>query len=146
MFRALHITLLITLVYVSGVCQDPLPAVIERDTILSAEGSPYYIQQNLSINSGITLKITEGTQIIISSGVSISNNGRLLIEGSEAEKVLFTSDAPETRWNYITNQGSLIAKHLSVRRAVRFVSSFGDTVIIETVILPIPTGAWAMTV
>ncbi len=131
MFRALHITLLITLVYVSGVCQDPLPAVIEKDTILTAEGSPYYIQQTLSINSGITLKITRGTQIIISGGVSISNNGRLLIEGSETEKVLFTSDAPETRWNYITNQGSLIAKHLSVRRAVRFVSSFGDTVIIE---------------
>ena len=131
MFRVFHVTLLATLIYVSGVCQDPLPSVIEKDTILTAEGSPYYIQQNLSINSGITLKITQGAQIIISGGVSISNNGRLLIEGSKTEKVLFTSDAPETRWNYITNQGSFIAKHLLLRRAVRFVSSFGDTVIIE---------------
>jgi parallel beta-helix repeat protein len=105
--------------------------VIEKDTILTSEGSPYYIQQNLSINSGITLKISEGTQIIISGGVSIYNNGRLIIEGSEAEKVLFTSDSPETRWNYITNQGTLNARHLMIRRGVRFVTSYGDTVIVE---------------
>ncbi len=123
--------LLVSLIYVTGVCQDPLPAVIDKDTILTGDGSPYYIQQNLSINSGITLKINEGTQIIISGGVGISNNGRLVIEGSEEEKVLFTSDSPETRWNYIANQGSLIARHLLIRRAVRFVSSYGDTLIIE---------------
>ncbi len=119
------------LVILPGVCQDPLPGVIDKDTLLTAEGSPYYIQQNLSINSGITLKISEGTQIFISNGVSISNNGRLIIEGSETDKVLFTSDTPETRWNYITNQGSLIASHLMIRRAVRFVTSYGDTLIIE---------------
>ena len=131
MFRAFHISLLAMLVSLSGVCQDPLPAVIEKDTILTREGSPYYIQQNLSINSGITLKITQGTQIIISGGVSIYNNGRLLVEGSDAEKVLLTSDSPVTRWTYITNQGSLIARHLMIRRAVRFVTSYGDTVIVE---------------
>jgi len=76
------------LVSLSGVCQDPLPAVIEKDTILTREGSPYYIQQNLSINSGITLKITQGTQIIISGGVSIYNNGRLLVEGRRCRKSL----------------------------------------------------------
>jgi len=123
--------LLITLIHVSGVCQDPLPSVIEKDTILTSDGSPYYIQQNLSINSGITLKISEGTQIVISGGVSIYNNGSLIIEGSEAEKVLFTSDTPDTRWNYITNQGSLNARYLMIRRGVRFVSSYGDTLIIE---------------
>ncbi len=131
MFRVFHITLLVTLIYVSGVCQDPLPAVIEKDTILTSVGSPYYIQQNLSINSGITLKISEGTQIIISGGVSIYNNGRLIIEGSEAEKVLFTSDSPDTRWNYISNQGTLNARHLMIRRGVRFITSYGDTVIVE---------------
>ena len=123
--------LLITLIYVSGVCQDPLPSVIEKDTILTSDGSPYYIQQNLSINSDITLKINEGTQIIISGGVSIYNNGSLIIEGNETEKVLFTSDAPDSRWNYIINQGSLYARHLVIRRGVRFISSYGDTVIVE---------------
>ena len=70
------------LVSLSGVCQDPLPAVIEKDTTLTGDGSPYYIQQNLSINSGITLKINKGTQIIISNGVGISNNGRLSVSGT----------------------------------------------------------------
>jgi len=130
-FRVFHIILLTTLIYVSGVCQDPLPSVIEKDTILTSEGSPYYIQQNLSINSGITLKISEGAQIILSKGVTVTNNGRLVIEGSEEEKVLFTSDSPETKWNYISNRGSFFAKHLMIRRGVRFITSSGDTLIIQ---------------
>jgi len=129
--RSIHIIVLTILVNVSGLCQEPLPAVIERDTVLSKAGSPYYVQQNLSINSGITLKITEGTQLIISEGVLISNSGRFLIEGKAGDMVLFTSDSPETRWKYISNQGSFIARYLQIRRAVRFVTSYGDTVIVE---------------
>jgi len=105
--------------------------VIEKDTVLTREGSPYYVQENLSIANGITLKISEGAQIILSAGVSISNSGRILIEGKEGDRVLFTSDSPGSRWNYISNQGSFYAKHLVVRRAVRFVTSYGDTVIVE---------------
>ena len=131
MFRALHICLLTFLIYLSGISQDPLPAVLEKDTILTKEGSPHYIQQNLSITDGITLKINEGSQIIISNGVTINNNGRLIIGGSEEEKVLFTNNSPETRWNYISNQGSFFANHLMVRRGVRFVTSYGDTVVIQ---------------
>lgn len=131
MFRVIHIALLTILIYTSGIAQNILPAVIEKDTVLTMEGSPYYIQQNLSINTGITLKINEGTQILISNGVGISNAGRLIIEGSELETVLFTSDSPETRWNYIYNQGTFIARYLMIRRGVRFITSYGDTVIIE---------------
>ena len=131
MSRALFIALVLSLLSMPGLSQDSLPAVIDKDTVLSMDGSPYFIQQNISINSGITLKIKGGTQIILSDGVSILNNGSLIIEGSETEKVLFTSDSPESRWNYITNQGSLVASHLMIRRAVRFVTSYGDTLIIE---------------
>lgn len=105
--------------------------MLERDTILTSEGSPYIIQQNLSINSGITLNINAGAQIILSKGVIVTNNGRLVIEGSEEEKVLFISDSPETKWNYISNRGSFFANHLIIRRGVRFVKSSGDTVIIQ---------------
>jgi len=47
-----------------GMAQVPLPPVIEKDSVLAQEGSPYYIQQNLSINSGITLKIKAGSQVL----------------------------------------------------------------------------------
>ena len=123
--------LLAALATVSVIGQTPLPAIIDRDTILTREGSPYLVQQNLSINSGITLKINAGATVYISDGGSISNSGRLLIEGSQSDSVLFTSDSPGTRWNYIANQGTFVARYLIVRRAVRFVTSYGDTVIIE---------------
>jgi len=61
LFKALYTVLLAMLIYVPGICQTTLPAVIDTDTVLTMEGSPYYVQQNLSINSGITLKINEGT-------------------------------------------------------------------------------------
>jgi CotH kinase protein/Lamin Tail Domain/Right handed beta helix region len=129
--RALHIVFIFTL-FQSLVCsKDPLPAVLERDTILSQEDSPHYINENFSISSGITLKIKSGAQLILSGNVSINNNGNLLVEGSSTDPVLFISDAPETRWRYISNQGTLIADYLLIRRAVRFVSSYGDTVIIR---------------
>lgn len=131
MFRILNILLLVALSFSPGLAQTILPAVIDRDTTLTGEGSPYYIQQNLSINIGITLKINEGAQVIISNGTGISNFGRLHIEGTEDQMVSFTSDSPDSRWTYITNQGTFIARHLQVRRAVRFISSYGDTVIIE---------------
>ena len=109
MFRIIHIILLTTFISLSAVAQEPLPAIVERDSVLTKEGSPYYIQQNLSINSGITLKITAGSQVILSSGVTLINNGNLIIEGNEEEYVLFTSDAPGNRWNYIENRGSFFA-------------------------------------
>ena len=131
MYKVFCILIPALLTQFSGISQDPLPAVIERDTLLTEEGSPYFIEQSISINSGITLEINPGTQIIISDGVIITNQGRLIIQGSEEKRVLFTSDSPETRWNYISNEGSLYASHLMIRRAVRFVNSVGDTLIIE---------------
>jgi hypothetical protein len=119
------------LFYSSGMGQNILPAVLDQDTVLHADGSPYLVQQNLTISSGITLKINQGVQLIFSNGIGISNAGKLVIEGTEAENVLFTSDSQEARWNYISNQGTFIARYLMVRRAVRFVTSYGDTLIIE---------------
>lgn len=131
MFRRIHIALLTALIPLFVIAQEPLSGALERDTILTKEQSPHYIQQNLSINSGITLKINAGSQIILSSGVTLTNNGRLVIEGTEQEKVLFTSDSPETRWKYISNQGSFFANYLVIRRGVRFITSYGDTVIVQ---------------
>jgi hypothetical protein len=123
--------LLAMLFSIAGMGQSILPAVIDRDTLLTVGGSPYHIEQNLSISSGITLKINAGVQVHIANGGSISNAGTLLVEGSESDSVLFTSASPEARWNYITNQGTFIARYLMIRRATRFVTSYGDTVIIE---------------
>jgi len=130
-FKAFYILIPALLIQFSGISQVPLPAIIEKDTLLTEEGSPYFIKENISINNDITLKISEGTEINISEGVIITNQGRLIIQGSETKPVLFTSDSPQTRWNYISNEGSMYASNLMIRRAVRFVSSSGDTLFIE---------------
>ena len=122
---------MVTWFTLNGWSQDSLPAQIERDTVLTREGSPYYIKQNLSIARGVTLEITPGVRCIISNAVSITINGRLVVKGTIEDKVLFSSDSPDVRWRYISNNGSLFASHLMIQRATRFVTSYGDTVVIE---------------
>lgn len=131
MIRRIYLVLLFTGLALSGWSQTSLPAEIERDTVLSIEGSPYYIQQNLVIAQGVTLKIDPGVHCIISNGVLITNNGRFIVSGTNDEKVLFTSNSPEVNWRYISNHGSLFTSHLLIRRATRFVTSFGDTVVVN---------------
>ena len=131
MLRSLYLFLMVSVFISTGWSQGSLPAQIERDTVLSKEGSPYYIEQNLSIAQGATLEISPGVQCIISNAVSIINNGRMVVRGSPEEQILFTTQSPDVRWKYISNSGTLIASHLLIRRATRFVTSYGDTVIIE---------------
>ena len=125
---ALVLALLFTL---DGFARDLLPALISKDTILSAADSPHYLQQNLTIEEGVSLEIEPGLQILLSQGVVLTNYGRLLIKGTEEQNVLFTTEAPQVRWAYISNMGTLMVSHTIIRRATRFVRSYGDTVVID---------------
>lgn len=111
--------------------QQELPASIEADTLLSRAGSPYLVNQPLLIAPGATLTVEAGVTVMVAGNTGIRNEGRLLISGTEELPVLFTAAAEDQRWNYIYNTGSFIASHLLIRRATRFVSSYGDTVIID---------------
>ncbi|MEN8157804.1 MAG: CotH kinase family protein [Bacteroidota bacterium] len=131
MLRTLQLSLIMVLFNLSGWSQDPLPAQLDRDTVLTSTGSPYYIQQNLTIPAGITMEIRPGVEVFLSQGVSITIQGKLKVNGTAEDRVLFTTGSAGVRWRYISNSGSLFAKHLVIRRAVRFVTSYGDTVVID---------------
>ncbi len=122
---------LVLLFSMMGQAQNIVPALIERDTILTRASAPHYLHQNLTIEEGITLEIESGVQVFLSQGVAVNNLGRLLISGTSDEPVIFTTEAPELRWAYISNRGTLLASHMIVRRAVRFVTSYGDTLVLD---------------
>lgn len=111
--------------------QQSLPAAIAADTTLTRSASPYLLNSQLTILSGATLTVEPGVTLLIADGVGIRNEGRFMIGGTEQLPVLFIAADGEQRWNYIYNTGTMVARHLFVRRATRFLNSYGDTVIID---------------
>lgn len=65
--------------------------VIEKDTVWNKEQGPYIIDNNILIESGVTLTINEGVEVLVSGGYKITAIGNLFINGTEKERVSFNS-------------------------------------------------------
>ena len=53
-------------------------------------GSPYRVTGNLTVPAGLTLRIDPGVHIQVAAGARLSILGRLLAQGSDAQRILFT--------------------------------------------------------
>ena len=111
--------------------QQVLPDSVQANLLLQKSDSPYYTGSRLIIVEGATLEIENGVQLIMSDNLLVTVEGRLVVNGTAKDPVVFSTANDNERWRYINNNGTVIARHLSVRNAVRFVTSYGDTVIIE---------------
>ncbi|PEC49510.1 hypothetical protein CON00_10625 [Bacillus sp. AFS096315] len=64
-----------------------ISGVISEDRVLTKEGSPYVQTGPIVINSGVTLTIEPGVELIGKNGSSISVNGKLIAVGTEQERI-----------------------------------------------------------
>ncbi|MBA3066725.1 hypothetical protein FP828_09585 [bacterium] len=69
--------------YVSG--------TISVNTIWTAGNSPYIVNGNITLNSGVKLDIEPGAVIKFGAGMQLNINGKLTAVGTEEEKIIFTS-------------------------------------------------------
>jgi hypothetical protein len=69
-----------------------LPEVIGKDTVLSADRSPYLVERTLLVNPGAKLTVEAGT-VIWFRGLGLIVKGTLQIFGTETEPVRFSSPA-----------------------------------------------------
>ena len=82
----------ITIVEASAI--TPTTAVngdITEDTTWTATGSPYVVDSDVRIRSGITLTIEPGTVVKFEDNARMRVEGILSAEGTEGEKIYFTS-------------------------------------------------------
>jgi len=80
----------------------PLPYVISSDLTIDSNCSS---TQNVTVNSGITLTLSSGIQLIFANSKSLIVNGTLNAQGSSENKITFTSSSGT--WNGIQfNPGS----------------------------------------
>jgi hypothetical protein len=114
---------------------------ISQSQYLSRDNSPYLINESLTINNGVTLEVEKGTKILIAEGQSININGRLIMSGTTKYPITIESQKNGKYWNYIINNGTLVAKHVLSSDSKRFVSCSGDSLIINQCKISNTTGA-----
>jgi hypothetical protein len=70
----------------------PAGTTIATNTTWSADGGPYLITGNLTVNASTTLSLQPGTCVYLASGagITVANGGRILAEGTETAPIRFT--------------------------------------------------------
>jgi hypothetical protein len=63
---------------------------LAANTTWAASAGPFVVSGNLIVPAGVTLTIDPGTTIYFAQGASITVNGRLIAEGTEARRIRFT--------------------------------------------------------
>lgn len=95
--------------YDNGATQT-VGGTINANTTWTVGGGPYAVTSDLTIANGVTLTIEPGTSIYLGDDVDITvaNGGRLLAEGTAANRIYFTS-APgaSTSWGGLTINGAV---------------------------------------
>lgn len=78
---------------------------IAADTTWFATNSPIQVCSALTIASGATLTIEPGTIVLIAAGVTLTVNGRLVAEGTPANRIRFSRASPASAWARILVNG-----------------------------------------
>ncbi len=96
----------------SGVCQKVLLEAYGQDMIVlrgkcfmqetTLTGDrPYVVYDSLTVDSGVTLRLTEGTRLYFHSGAFLKVHGTLRAEGSIERPILFRGDRLDNLFDYL---------------------------------------------
>jgi hypothetical protein len=100
-----------------------LSGTITQDRVLSQD--IYIVTANLTINSGVTVNVDAGSVLMMSSNISLTVNGTLIMNGTEENRVVITSTSDPNYggsgntlyWNTITigSNGTFSAKYTDIK-------------------------------
>jgi hypothetical protein len=130
----------------SVMASQNLSGTITQDTLLSQD--TYNVTSNLTINSGVTVTVEEGSVFRLSSGVALNISGTLITEGTEENRVVITSisdpdyggSGTTVYWNSICVYGSFNASYTDIKYGGNnspynmLITSFGNTYMEDCII------------
>lgn len=77
----------------SGTASTTVSSDISTNTTWTNVSGPYRVSSTISVNSGVTLTIEPGVEVLFDSGKQLRIDGQLDAIGTAAEPILFTSSA-----------------------------------------------------
>lgn len=83
------------------ISSSEIAQVINEPLTLSKVNSPYYVPNNVTIESNGIVTVEPGTIIYFSSGKGITVKGKILMQGTVAEPIMLTSYYPSEKWGAI---------------------------------------------
>jgi len=115
-----------------------MPAIITTNTTLDGN---FVFQNNVTVNSGVTLTIAPGSVLRFASGASSIINGTLNAQGSVSNRILFTSSTgsnPNSWYAVRVNNGNSVFKYCTFENAnmglYLYNASTGNTTVIDSCI------------
>ena len=106
--------------------QTAVSGRIEQDTTWTQDGSPFVLIGPVVVVPDVTLTIEPGVQVRGTAGSSLVVKGAVRAVGTQAERIIFTSDAGQQDWNGIDltmslqpSQGPSALRFVTIERATR---------------------------
>ncbi len=99
-----------------------IPGRISRDTVLTQAHAPYYAKTDVVVDSGVTLRITEGVRLLMPEGASLMIQGRLLVEGTQANPVVISPNEHAPSWGalcFVNATDSSVVSDLTIIGATK---------------------------
>ncbi|MBN2410560.1 T9SS type A sorting domain-containing protein [candidate division KSB1 bacterium] len=144
--RLTSIIIIISLYFLNTVvsAESLLSGTLQSDTTLTAEAGPWRITGDVIVPDGVTLTIEDGTTVYFDNQteLTIGLNGRLLANGSESGRILFTR-TPESdgQWDGIRFNNTLQDNRLCFVD-MKYGDRFGEMINIQHSRLLIDNMTW----
>jgi hypothetical protein len=82
------------------------PGTIATNTTWTLANSPYVISNNITVAAGATLTVEPGVTVLVNNSLGILVNGRLIAEGTPAQRIRFARNAGAASWDGLRFEGN----------------------------------------
>ncbi len=97
-----------------------VPSTIDQSLTLTSNNSPYYISEDVEVQTGAVLTIESGVELLVKNGKGITVKGGLNIDGTQDDPVSITPYYPGQHWKglfFDNAEGRSVINHVQISEA-----------------------------
>ncbi|MHC4212399.1 MAG: lamin tail domain-containing protein [Planctomycetota bacterium] len=131
-------------IWYNDATESLLSGTIATNTTLSTVAGPWHVTGDVTVQTGVTLAIEEGTTVFFDSGTGITINGRILAQGTQYEHIRLTSVPGGSNWDGLSFNNSIEESQL-VYVDMEYGDSQGESILINNSQVLLDNVTWSGT-